>query len=168
MMLINTVLTLPGAMIEAEYWRQIAAINAAIAFCDVEEGALSWAAQSWKRPATNTVASAHAKRQECSREDKNAIALRQAIASVQVGSSSQRLTICFLCVGDRRLPMNERTRVYKTPGSLSRHFRGKHVNPPWPEGKTVKCNICSVELEHKMHLMNHAESAHGTVSRVAL
>lgn len=39
MMLIDTILTMPGAMIEAEYQRWIAAINAVIAFCDVMEGA---------------------------------------------------------------------------------------------------------------------------------
>jgi hypothetical protein len=40
MMLIDTILTMPEATIEAEYWRWITAINAVIAFCDMEEGML--------------------------------------------------------------------------------------------------------------------------------
>jgi hypothetical protein len=38
MVLINTILTVPGSTIKKEYQCQIAAINAIIAFCDVEEG----------------------------------------------------------------------------------------------------------------------------------
>lgn len=38
MMLIDTILTIPGTTVEAEYQRRIAAINAVVAFCDVEEG----------------------------------------------------------------------------------------------------------------------------------
>jgi len=68
MMLIDTVLTLPGATIEAEYQRRIAAINAVIAFCDVMEGAPTRPGPSRKHPATDAVAP-HAKRQECSQED---------------------------------------------------------------------------------------------------
>jgi len=36
--LFNTILTIPGTTVDAEYQRQIAAINAVVAFCDVEEG----------------------------------------------------------------------------------------------------------------------------------
>jgi Protein of unknown function (DUF3435) len=39
--LIDTLLTMPGTTIEAENQRRIAAINAVIAFCDMEEGAPS-------------------------------------------------------------------------------------------------------------------------------
>lgn len=38
MTLIDTVLTMPGATVEQEYKCQISAINAVIAFCDVQEG----------------------------------------------------------------------------------------------------------------------------------
>lgn len=55
MMLIDTILTMPGATIEAEYSRPIAAINAVIAFCDVEEGAPLRPIQSRKRPTTDAV-----------------------------------------------------------------------------------------------------------------
>lgn len=157
MMLIDTILTMPGATIEAEYSRPIAAINAVIAFCDVEEGAPLRPIQSRKRPTTDAVTSTHAKRQECSQEDADVVTLHQAIASVQISSPGQRPMICFLCVGNPGLPMEKRTRKYSTPGSLSRHVRQTHVRPRWPEGRTIKCNICRVELENKRHLMHHAE-----------
>ncbi|KAF7169343.1 hypothetical protein CNMCM6106_004230 [Aspergillus hiratsukae] len=38
MILIDTILTMPGSTVEKEYRRRISAINAVIAFCDVEEG----------------------------------------------------------------------------------------------------------------------------------
>ena len=38
MMLIDTILTMPGTTVEKEYQRRIAAINAVIAFCDAERG----------------------------------------------------------------------------------------------------------------------------------
>jgi hypothetical protein len=169
MILIDTVLTMPSATIEAEYRRRIAAINAVIAFCDVEEGSPSQRLCLFrKRPATDAVLSAPAKRQECSAEDKDAITLRLAITSVRIDTRDQRPQICFLCVGNLSLPIEKRTMVYSTPGSLSRHVQRLHIKPPWPEDGTVRCNICNVDLEHKMHLMNHAESKHGIVSRVPL
>ncbi|KAL2005205.1 hypothetical protein VTN00DRAFT_2415 [Thermoascus crustaceus] len=103
---------MPGATIEAEYCRWIAAINAVIAFCDVEEGAPLRPIQSRKRPATDAVTSTHAKRQECSQEGADVVALHQAIASVRIGSPGQRPMICFLCVGNPGLPMEKRTREY--------------------------------------------------------
>ncbi|KAA8649433.1 uncharacterized protein ATNIH1004_002104 [Aspergillus tanneri] len=39
--LIDTVLTMPGSTVKKEYQRRIAAVNAALAFCDVEEGSPS-------------------------------------------------------------------------------------------------------------------------------
>ena len=38
LMVIDTMLTMPGATLEAEYQRRINAINAVTAFCGVEEG----------------------------------------------------------------------------------------------------------------------------------
>ncbi|KAK1146187.1 hypothetical protein N8T08_003277 [Aspergillus melleus] len=38
MLLIDTILTMPGSTVEKEYQRRISALNAVIAFCDVEEG----------------------------------------------------------------------------------------------------------------------------------
>lgn len=38
MILIDTILTMPGSTVEKEYRHWIAVINVVIAFCDVEEG----------------------------------------------------------------------------------------------------------------------------------
>ncbi|KAL3428621.1 hypothetical protein BDV09DRAFT_190794 [Aspergillus tetrazonus] len=52
--LINTVLTTPGSTVEKEYQYQITAINAVIAFCDMEEGSpVRQPNTSRKHPATN-------------------------------------------------------------------------------------------------------------------
>jgi hypothetical protein len=167
-LLIDTIMTMPEATVEAEYGRRVAAINAVNAFCDMEEGAPSQLCPSRKDLATDIVPSLHLERQECPQEDVDAVILCLAIASVCVKTPEQRPTICFLCVGDSRLSIKERTRIYKTAGSLTRHVRRKHVNLPWPEGNMVKCKVCDMDLKSKMHLMNHAETVHGTVSRVPL
>src|SRR5438034_1537832 len=110
MMLINTVLTMPGAMIEAECWRWIAAINVVIVFYNVEKSTSSQPVLFWKCPTTDVVvAYTRAKRQECLQKNKNIITLYQIILLIQVDSSDQRLLICFLYVGDYRLPIRKQT-----------------------------------------------------------
>jgi hypothetical protein len=72
LILINTVLTMPAATVEAEYRRRIAAINAVAAFCDVSEGiSLRRPNPSAKRPAPDAVASIRVKQQQPSQEDKD-------------------------------------------------------------------------------------------------
>jgi hypothetical protein len=121
MLLIDTIMTMPEATVEAEYTRRVAAIHAVNVFCDVEEGAPLQLGPSRKGLATDVVPSLHSERQECPQEDADAVTLRLAIASVCVKTPEQRPTICFLCVGDSRLSMKERTRIYKMAGSLTRH-----------------------------------------------
>lgn len=98
-------------------------------------------------------------------EDETKIALHQAMESVRIKSLVDRPKKCFLCIGNPNLLLEDRVKEYKTPGSLTRHFLRKHVNPPWPvEG--VECNVCGRELlEQKVDLLNHAEMCHGTVVR---
>lgn len=161
LLLIDTILTLPAKTIEAEYQRRILAIHAVSNYCGVEEGA-PYQPCPYQSPSAADGPEAVPSMVELDENDK----LQKAIASVCVDSPEKRPTICFLCVGDRRLPIKERTRVYKDAGSLSRHFRRKHVNPPWPEGKTVQCHICQEQLPNKIRLLIHGEHKHGTVSRV--
>ncbi|OXV11192.1 hypothetical protein Egran_01047 [Elaphomyces granulatus] len=59
------------------------------------------------------------------------VALREAVKSVHPDSREQRPKICFLCVGDPNLPLDERVKEYKTPGSLSRLFWFIHVSRRW-------------------------------------
>jgi hypothetical protein len=128
-MLIDTVLTMPGATVEAKYQRRSATINAVTAFCGVEEGAPSRHSLSWKRSAPDTATDIPAKRQEHETDDK--IALRRAIASVRISSPDQRPSVCFLCVGNSAPPLEERTKVYDTPGSVSRHLGGGTSTVLW-------------------------------------
>ncbi|KAJ5111736.1 hypothetical protein NUU61_001366 [Penicillium alfredii] len=171
MMLIDTVLTMPATTVEKEYQRRIAAINAVIAFCDVEEGAPSRPYVSRKRDATDAVdalplpSTTFVKRQKSSPEDESESALRQAIASVCIKSPGERPKICFLCLGNSKLPGKERLEVFKNPGSLTRHFVNRHIRP-FPKDMHSQCTICGEELGSKALLMNHAKRAHGIVSRL--
>ncbi|KAA8642595.1 uncharacterized protein ATNIH1004_011540 [Aspergillus tanneri] len=160
---------MPGSTVEKEYQRRIAAINAVIAFCNVEEGSgRPNIAQKRKCSAMADLPSAPpAKRQERTSTDECKTALCQAVASVCISTPNERPKICFLCLGNPRLPEHERLKTYSTPGSLSLHFVDWHVKP-YPKEMRVKCGVCNKELEHKAHLMNHAETAHGIVSRLPL
>ncbi|KAL4758475.1 uncharacterized protein BDW70DRAFT_141802 [Aspergillus foveolatus] len=166
MILIDTILTAPGSTVEKEYQRRIAAINAVIAFCDVEEGSpVRRPNASRKRPAVDALPSTPpAKRQHCPLPDRETTTLSQAVASVCVKNRDERPTVCFLCLGNPRMPENKRFKNYNTPGSLTRHFIDIHV-VPYPKDMRVRCSICQEELESKAALLNHAERMHGTVSR---
>jgi hypothetical protein len=166
MLVIDTMLTMPGATVEAEYQRRINAINAVTAFYGVEEGrSISRSKKSGRRPAADDLPSSPAKRSRISTEDKTDIVLLKAIESVRIKSPNDRPRICFLCVGNPKLSLKDRIIEHTTPGSLTRHFLRKHVNPPWPtEG--VACKVCEDgSFQQKSILLNHAEHAHGTVVR---
>lgn len=64
MMLIDTILTIPGTTVEAETQCRIDAINAIVAFCDVEDGAPLRSFQSRKRAAAETMAPTQIKKRE--------------------------------------------------------------------------------------------------------
>ncbi|KAL4958922.1 DUF3435 domain-containing protein [Aspergillus stella-maris] len=166
MILIDTILTIPGSTVEKEYQRRIAAIHAVIAFCDVEEGPpMRQPKVTQKRPAMEASPSAPpAKRQERPSLDGKVDTLSQAIETICIKNRDDRPTICFLCLGNPCMPESKRTKNYGTPGSLSRHFVDIHVKP-YPKDIRVKCSVCEEQLESKSALMNHAERVHGTVSR---
>ncbi|KAL4986820.1 hypothetical protein BDW68DRAFT_188545 [Aspergillus falconensis] len=87
----------------------------------------------------------------------------QALKTMCVRSSDERLKICFICLGNANLPLKKWIEEYATSGSLTRHFLQSHVNPPWPAGG-VECNVCKQELlKHRGDLLLHAEKFHGTV-----
>jgi hypothetical protein len=46
---------------------------------------------------------------------------------------------------------------------LTKHFKQKHLTNI-KEGDRIECKVCQMSLQRKMHLQNHAESIHGTVS----
>ena len=170
MTLIDSVLTMPGTTTEKEYERRIAVINAVIAVCDAEEGAPSRPRAPQKRPADaidTPPAAPLPKRQKSTPSDKNDDTFSQAIASICVKCPKERPTICFICLGNARLPECNRLQTYKNPGSLSRHFVNKHIKP-FPNDMHCECNICREKLMSKSGLLNHAERLHGTVSCLPL
>jgi hypothetical protein len=154
LVLIDAVLTLPETSPEKEYQRRIAAINGVAAYCGVEEGTSCHHGRPG-RPVGGDVSKV---------TNTDAIALRQAIISIR---TDKRPRICFLCLGNSNLPTHERVFSFKDPGCLSKHFRRKHVQKMEKEQR-VKCKICCVTLNHRMHLQHHAEKFHGTVSRVCI
>ncbi|KAJ5776688.1 uncharacterized protein N7511_001699 [Penicillium nucicola] len=167
MTLIDTVLTMPGTTVEKEYERRIAAINAVIAVCDAEEGAPSRPRVTQKRSADAVnmpPAAPLPKRQNLIPSHKSGDTFSEAIASVCVKSPTERPTICFICLGNPRLPQSDRLGIYKNSGSLSRHFVNKHIKP-FPNDMHCECSICGEKLESKSALLNHAERVHGTVTR---
>lgn len=171
MILIDTVLTMPGSTIKKEYQHQIAVINAVIAFCDVEERSLmrwSIAIQKQKHCITDALQSIFpAKKQACLSSGQREIPICQAIASVCIKNPKKQPTICFLCLETLLLSEHEQLKHYKTSGSLSHHFVDHHIKA-YPKNMHVKCDVCNKELEHKMALMNHAEGVHGIVSCLLL
>jgi Protein of unknown function (DUF3435) len=155
-LLIDAIMTLPATSLEEEVQRRITAINAITTYCGVEEGR-SYGRQTELSDVRSTM---NTKAQIPAQSD-TVNALRRAIASVQADS---RPLICFLCVGNPDLPMCDRVKKYATVGSLSRHFR-RHVTK-LKMGKQIDCKVCDVRGMHRMHLQNHAERFHGTVTRV--
>jgi hypothetical protein len=166
LMVIDTILTVPGATFEAESQRRINAINAMTTFCAVEEGRATPRTQPCRRPVPDADDSCPpAKQQKNKMEDETDVALRQAMESVRIKTPEQRPRICFLCVGNANLRLIDRIKEYATVGALTKHFLRKHVNPPWP-ANGIECSICEMELlKQKTSLLNHAETCHGTVVR---
>ena len=171
MILIDTVLTMPGSTVKKEYQHWIMTINAVIAFCDVEERSpmrQPIATQKQKHCATDALQSIFlAKKQACLIPGECETPIYQAIVSVCIKYPKEQPTICFLCLGTPLLPKHERLKNYKTSGSLSCHFVDRHIKA-YPKTMRVKGDVCNKELGHKAALMNHAERVHGIVSRLPL
>jgi hypothetical protein len=158
LLLIDAVLTLPKTSFENEMRRRIAAVNAITAYCGVEEGPASRRTQRGRLLKDNSPPVVKV-------EEPN-VALSQAILSIKRETRQSRPTKCFVCLGNPSLVMRKRVKSYATPGSLSRHFLGRHVNK-LKDGACVECGICYVTIENQIALLVYAERFHGTVSRAA-
>jgi len=75
-------------------------------------------------------------------------ALRDAMLLVFI---EKRTTTCFLCLGEQSLPFKKRTYKFAKPRDLTKHFKQKHL-ANIKEGDLLKCKVCQMSLEHKMHL----------------
>jgi len=150
------ILAPPGATLEAEHQRRNDAINAVTAYCKIEEGDMRGGRKrSGGRPKRAVI-----KRESPSPEDE---ALKAAMLSVYIKDPKERPTVCFMCLGNEGAPLAVRIYSFSSPGDLTKHFKKKHLKKV-EEGEVPECKICSILLDHKMHLQNHALRIHGTVS----
>ena len=82
---------------------------------------------------------------------------------VRVFLLAVKSTVCFMCLGNEGAPLAVRIYSFSSPGDLTKHFKKKHLKKV-EEGGAPECKICSIPLDHKMHLQNHALRIHGTIS----
>ncbi|OCK73338.1 hypothetical protein K432DRAFT_420771 [Lepidopterella palustris CBS 459.81] len=75
----------------------------------------------------------------------------------------ERPTICFLCLGNNKLPTQSRIYSFYTSGDLSKHFKRKNLQYI-KEGNQLRCNLYRVDLDGKTHLRRNIYNVHGTVS----
>ncbi|KAF2193597.1 C2H2 finger domain protein [Zopfia rhizophila CBS 207.26] len=160
--LIETVLSLPGSSLEEEAYRRSAAINAIIAYCNIEEGGtprVQRARGSTVRDPPVAVKREGVELQEA--VDPPDKALEAAKVSVY---KEKRPTICWVCLGNEGLPIKDRIHSFYTPGDLTKHFNKKHLKKV-REGECFKCDLCQVSLGNKEHWQRHGYDVHGTVSQ---
>jgi hypothetical protein len=150
--LADSVLSRPGTTIEEEMERRNRAIRAVTLYCGVEEGGMN-PIQRGRRSRN----SAPPVKNQLGYEER---ALEEAKVSV---FKDKRPKVCFLCLGNERLPLAQRIRPFSTPGDLSKHLGRKHLQYI-KSGQGLSCNLCKVSLLDKMHVQRHAQEIHGTVS----
>jgi hypothetical protein len=150
--LAESVLSQLGTSIEEEFCRRNRAIYAVALYCGIEEGGMK--PLQTKRGYKVTYPRAKSLLENASK------ALEAAKVSVY---KDTRPRICFVCLGNEKLPTDVRTYSFHTSGDLSKHFKRKHLQHI-KDGESLRCELCRVSLESKMHLQRHAHDIHGTVS----
>ncbi|KKZ61922.1 hypothetical protein EMCG_00484 [[Emmonsia] crescens] len=161
MILIDALLTLPGDSWDAEQQRRIKAINAITSYCGVQEGSL----RQYRSPDARHKMVQDRGNTRPPINKPQVPAIEEAIRSVLIKSSEgpkkdKRPTMCFLCLQNEKLKLQERIHSYHE-GSITKHFERKHLK----DFKTLDCNICKVTLDTLKDLLIHAEAVHGTVTR---
>ncbi|KAI7758874.1 hypothetical protein LZL87_014215 [Fusarium oxysporum] len=161
-------LTAPAtSTIESEYRRRNNAILSVMSYCSVQEPPLPpmtrYKAVATKKDVSNLHDS------DSTAKDIASSALGDAITSVFVKSRMERSRRCFLCVGRATTlqpsdpAIDKLIKPFYSTGDLSRHFKRHHLSNLQPNEK-LHCRLCDEALDNKMHLQNHAETVHGTVS----
>lgn len=147
--------------LERYYHCRNAAIDAIVSYCSVIEGR-----RAHRNHGTRSTQSIPDSPDPCSPEASH---LNDAMLSVFVGKENQKPRRCFLCVGSATsLEANDpqvETLLHEfyTPGDLSKHFRRRHLSV-LAEDASVRCDVCELDLQCKMHLRSHAMKVHGTLS----
>jgi hypothetical protein len=157
--LIDAIMTLPETTFKKELQRRIRGINTVTVYCGIEEGRSYRATE--RSPPTESIVSTSANAKVQVQSASNTV-LGQAIVSVK---TDKRPKVCFLCLGNPRLPINQRVKEYATVGSLSRHYLRHHINK-LGIGKQIDCQIYNVKIVHRVHLLNHTKTIHRTITRI--
>jgi hypothetical protein len=131
------------------------------AYCGVKEG-ISCRRGRPGRPVKNEILTVV--KTEKPAQFRPDITLNQAILSIR---TEKKPTIYFLYLENPNLPIHQKVFSFSNPGYLSKHFVKIHVKKT-KIGEKVNCRICDVFLMHRMHLQNHAEKYHGTMSRACI
>jgi hypothetical protein len=131
-------------------------IDAVAAYCKVEESKIL------KREKSRRFKIVIIKQEE----DTRSLQKMELKAAMLLVLKEKRSKICFLCLRNEELQFEKRTYSFNTSGDLSKHFNKKHFLNVKGRDR-IKCNVCKIPLEHKMHLQRHAFEIHGTVSKVS-
>ncbi len=140
-----------------EFGRRNAAIDAVAAYCKFEEGGPPGGRKPTKKANPPPSPDADPQVVAATAEEQ---ALKAAMLSV---FTEKRPLICFVCLGQKGLEFAKRVYIFASPGDLTKHFKQKHLFQV-KEGDKPNCDVCLMQLEHKMHFQNHALAIHGTVS----
>ncbi|KAF1975817.1 hypothetical protein BU23DRAFT_597550 [Bimuria novae-zelandiae CBS 107.79] len=153
--LVDTVLTQPGTSLQEEVSQRNRAIRAVMDYCGIEEGGIHLS--RLKQSKGHVVPLVTREEELQCKVDKE---LEAAKVSVY---KEKRPRICFVCLGNEKLPTAERTHSFHTLGDLSKHFMRRHLANV-RDGDLLRCGLCQIDIEHKMHWQRHAHEVHGTVS----
>jgi hypothetical protein len=129
------------------------------AYCGVKEGR-SYSSSTRGHPATGGASTAVNNKGQPLSSPANPLSL--AITSIK---ADKRPKIYFLYLGNPWLAIDKRVKEYTTPSSLSRHFLRKHINK-LQNGNQIDYRIYNIRIVHRIDLLNHAETSHGTITRI--
>ncbi|KAH8587509.1 hypothetical protein B0O99DRAFT_656371 [Bisporella sp. PMI_857] len=155
--LVETVMTPPRTTLEEKFRHRNAAIDAVAVYCKYEEGGPPRGRQPRRKASILLSPTLDPQVMAAMAEEK---ALNAAMLSV---FTEKRPLICFVCLGRKSLSFEKRVYTFASPGDLTKHFKRKHLSQI-NEGQKPYCNICPMQLEHKMPFQSHAFAIHGTVS----
>lgn len=156
--LASSVLSSPGTNVTEEMQRRNRAIRAVMVYCGIEEGQAR-TGRALKR-GNDDVAAMPVSTSTCLKDDALAAAKRSVY-------NDHRPKVCFVCLGNDRLPTLSRVYAFHTPGDLSKHFKRKHLRQI-DANAAIDCELCEVTMQNKMHFQRHAHDIHGLVSTGAV
>ncbi|EKG09943.1 hypothetical protein MPH_12975 [Macrophomina phaseolina MS6] len=145
----RTLFTLPESTSEKEKHRRLYAIAALVVLCGAEENNPTCSRTSDCFP-------------EKGSQRYNHTAAESIAPLARIGGScppQRRLTQCFLCLGDRELSMQKRTKEFYSRKDLEKHLSRHHLRCTSEKSVTV-CPIDGQKLFGYSELIDHWRSSH--------